>query len=281
LTAIASPAALGRRRTRRTLSPHDVLSGGILLLASVLGLAAFFYPFFLPVAADGAGSHMAHAVDAPLVFVLLLALCLGAVFANLTGRQMTSKMVAVLGVLTALNAALRVLPGPGGFSAVFLLPILTGYVYGATFGFLLGALSLLVSALMGGGVGPWLPYQMLAVGWVGLLSAWLPDLSGHRKVEAVAIAVWGCALGLVFGAIMNLWFWPFLAPGAAGGLTWRPGLSLSPALRSYLAFYLTTSLWWDVGRAAGNGLLLLLFAAPILRVLRRFRQRFHFDVAEG
>ena len=156
-----------------------------------------------------------------------------------------------------------------------------GYAYGPTFGFLLGALSLLVSALIGGGIGPWLPYQMFATAWVGLLSGWLPErfLKRGRRLESLALAIWGTGLGFVFGAIMNLWFWPFLSGGAAGTATWQPGLSLWPAVRNYLVFYVTTSLWWDLGRAAGNGILLLALARPVLRVLRRFRSRFRFDVS--
>jgi energy-coupling factor transport system substrate-specific component len=194
-----------------------LLSAAILALASLLGLAAFLYPFFWPTASGGS-AMLAHGADAPLVFVLLLLFCLGAVFASLTGRQMTSKMVALLGILTALAAVLRAVPGPAGFNAIFLLPILAGYCYGATFGFLLGALSLLVSALIGGGVGPWLPYQMFATGWVGLLSGWLTQFPRHRRQgrtlhvwEPVLLAAWGAFLGLIFGAIMNLWFcrsWP-------------------------------------------------------------------------
>ena len=104
-----------------------------------------------------------------------------------------------------------------------MLPILTGYCYGPTFGFLLGSLSLLVSALIGGGVGPWLPYQMFATGWMGMLSgvpARVPERTGGW--EPVMLAVWGVVLGLIFGAIMNIWFWPFMQGGdasqAAGGV---------------------------------------------------------------
>ena len=157
----------------RSTRSSALLSAGIMVMASLLGLGAFLYPFFRP-SVDASGM-MAHASDAPLLFVLLLVLCLGAVFASLTGGQMTSKMVAVLGILTALSAVLRAVPGPAGFNAIFLLPILAGYCFGPTFGFLLGALSLLVSALIGGGVGPWLPYQMFSTGWVGMLSGWLPE----------------------------------------------------------------------------------------------------------
>jgi energy-coupling factor transport system substrate-specific component len=254
------------------------LSAAILALASALGLGAFLYPFFLPgVPSTG---MTAHADDAPLLFVLLLLLSLVAVLAAMTGRQMTSKLVALLGILTALNAMLRTIPGPAGFSAMFLLPILAGYCYGPTFGFLLGALSLLVSALIGGGVGPWLPYQMFTAGWVGMLSGWLPELRRHRKAEGVMLAVWGGVLGFFFGAIMNIWFWPYLAAGSGQlpGATWQPGMSAVSTLRSYLVFYAVTSLWWDLARAAGNALLLLLFGGAMLRVLRRFRSRFRFDL---
>lgn len=99
------------------------------------------------------------------------------------------------------------------------------------------------------------------------------------------LAVWGGLLGLFFGAIMNIWFWPFLIGGAAGpalsdpeNTTWRPGMAVWTTLRNYLVFYMATSLWWDIARAAGNSLLILLFGAPILRVLRRFRRRFRFEI---
>jgi energy-coupling factor transport system substrate-specific component len=268
------------------------LSGAILALASLLGLGAFLYPFFLPNLSGGgmmpapaqragAGAGVAHAVDAPLIFVLLLLLCLVAVLTTMTGRQMTSKLVALLGILTALNAMLRTIPGPAGFSAMFLLPILAGYCYGPTFGFLLGALSLLISAFIGGGVGPWMPYQMFSAGWVGMLSGWLPEIRGHPRAEPIILAAWGGILGFIFGAIMNIWFWPYLAGGSGQipGATWQSGMTAVSALRSYLVFYAVTSLWWDLARAAGNALLLLLFGAAILRVLRRFRSRFRFDLA--
>jgi energy-coupling factor transport system substrate-specific component len=263
---------------RERLTP---LSAALLVLASLLGLGAFLYPFFLPVTGTGT---MAHAADAPLVFVLLLLLCLTAAFSALGGQQMSSKTVALLGILTALSAMLRALPGPGGFSAMFLLPILAGYCYGATFGFLLGALSLLVSALIGGGVGPWMPYQMFGAGWVGMLSGWLPQLETRPRLERWFLTAWGALLGLLFGAVMNLWFWPFLSGAASQaasigqGGAWSPGMAVWPVLRSYLVFYVATSLWWDLARAGGNALLLLLLCRPVLRILRRFRRRFRFDM---
>jgi energy-coupling factor transport system substrate-specific component len=255
-----------------------ILNAAILAIASLVGLGAFFYPFF--VSAQGAAyESMAHAQDAPLVFFVLIVLCLGAVLASLTGGMMNAKLVAVLGILTAANAVLRGVPGPAGFTLVFLLPILCGYAYGPTFGFLLGVFSLAVSAFLGFGVGPWLPYQMFSAGWVGLLSGWLPRLQRHPRAEVIMLALWGFLLGLAFGVLMNIWFWPYLFTPGQSELYWRPGLRLGEALQRYAVFYTFTSIWWDLLRAVGNLVLLLVFAAPVLRLLRRFQQRFHFAVA--
>jgi energy-coupling factor transport system substrate-specific component len=254
------------------------LSALILTLATLLGGIAFLYPFFVPQQRGSAGGFMAHAADAPVTFLILLLLCLVVIIANLETRQMDSKVVAVLGILVAINAALRLIPGPAGFTAMLFLPILCGYAYGADFGFLLGTLSLLVSAVVTGGMGPWLPYQMFSAGWMGMASAWLPPLRRFGRVEVIILALWGAVLGLVFGAIMNLWFWPYLVNVGASNTHGQPGAGLWATVGRYAAFYLTTSLWWDMGRAIGNFLLILLFGAPILQLLRRFRKRFQFAI---
>jgi energy-coupling factor transport system substrate-specific component len=254
-----------------------VLNGAILAVASLIGLGSFLYPFIVPQQGEGAAVQ-AHAHDAPLIFALIVVLCLAAVLSSLSAGRMNAKLVAVLGVLTAANAVLRGVPGPAGFNVVFVLPILCGYVYGPTFGFLLGVFSLAVSAFIGFGVGPWLPYQMLSAGWVGLLSGWLPRLERHPRAEVVALALWGAVLGFAFGLLMNIYFWPYVFMPGQSEMYWQPGLSLLDTLRRYALFYAVTSLWWDLARAVGNLVLLALFAAPVLRLFRRFQRRFFFEV---
>ena len=207
------------------ISPPDrllgrVLSVLILGLATAIGTVAFLYPFVV-VSEQSARGMNAHSQDAPLVFLLTVGLCLVVVIVNLETRQMNSKVVAVLGVLVAINSVLRLVPGPLGFSAIFFLPILCGYVYGPDFGFLLGTLSLLVSAIVTNGMGPWLPYQMFATGWMGMAAAWLPNMSKRPRVEHLVLAVYGAALGLIFGAIMDLWFWPYLFDPGQAGRQWQ------------------------------------------------------------
>jgi len=261
----------------------QLLSFTIYGLCTVIGVVAFLYPFWLPVVQQTANTSQARADDSPLLLTVLVGLCFMVMLLQVQTEVVSTKFIALLGILVAINSVLRfaevAVPGPGGFSPIFFLIILTGYVYGGRLGFLMGALTLLVSSLITGGVGPWLPYQMFTTGWVGLSAplcrptVWL--LRGENKAtEIIVLAVFAAWWGLVYGLIMNIWFWPF----ATGPTTqyWQPGISLSDTLTRYAAFYLTTSLIWDLFRAAGNVVLMLTMGQPVLRVLRRFQQRFEF-----
>jgi energy-coupling factor transport system substrate-specific component len=265
-------------RPRGTVPP--VISPWLLALTSAVGLVAFFYPFFLPPAAGD--EARAHATDAPLLLVVLVGLCVLVLLADLETRRLDAKQIALLGMLIATNAVLRPFQGLGGLSPIYLLPILTGYVYGGGFGFLLGSLSVLVSALFTGGVGPWLPFQMFGLGWIGLASGWMARpgaaCARHGVDERLFLAVWGAVAGISFGALMNLFFWPFAAPVGSTATAWDPAAGLLGALQHYAAFYAVTSLWWDLLAAAGNVILMLVLAAPILKLLRRFQARFLFTI---
>ena len=256
--------------------------GDILLLAvCALGAAAFIYPFLLaaPALADSGG---AHAADAPLIFVVLGPTLLALLLAELGAGHLSSRSLAVLGVLTAITALLRLPAGPGDSPTFFFLIILAGYAYGGRFGFLLGSLALLVSALITGNVGPWMPFQMFVSGWMGLCVAplaWLGRrLRAGGRAEIALLCIYGYVWGLLFGALMNLWFWPFSGPAELGApLSWHPGLGLGETLRRYAVFYVATSFAWDSLRAVGNVLLLAVLGRPILKELRRFRARFEFE----
>jgi energy-coupling factor transport system substrate-specific component len=260
----------------------SLLSILILTLATALGVLAFLRPFLVPEQSWTAATELAqsHAEDAPLIFFAALGLCLVVILANLETQRMAAHSVAVLGILVGINATLRLVAGPGGFSAMFFLPILCGFVFGADFGFLLGALSMLTSAILTSGIGPWLPFQMFAAGWGGMFAGWLPHFKRWPGLEHLQLAGCGALSGLLYGAVMNLWFWPYLAAVATtdtDSVHWDPQLSLLQTLTRFAAFYLTTSLWWDLCRVAGNVALLLLVGPPVLRLLRRFQRRFNFQ----
>lgn len=266
------------------LGRHPVTTPLLYLLTTLVGVTAFTYPLFLPTLSQSIGfATSAHLADAPLLLGGLVVLCVGVVMVEAQGTN--PNFIALLGVLVAFNSALRffevALPGPGGFTPIFFLITLGGYCFGGQFGFLLGALTLLVSAFMTGGVGPWLPYQMFAAGWVGLSAPLcrplVRTLRGEGKQrEVVLLALFGGGWGFLFGAIMNLWFWPYATGDSA--LYWQPGIGWQETLTRYALFYAVTSWWWDIFAALGNMALLLAFGAATLRVLRRFRQRFDFHL---
>jgi energy-coupling factor transport system substrate-specific component len=260
-----------------------ILSVAIYGLASGIGLVAFVYPFLIPLARD-AMLGQAHVDDAPLLLTALVGLCFVVLLLEVQGQAVNAKFVALLGILVSMNAVLRFLevavPGPGGISPIFFLIVLTGYVFGGRFGFLMGALTLLVSALITGAVGPWLPYQMFVAGWVGMsapLCRFLVKAMGGegQRREMLVLAAFAGLWGFVFGFLMNVWFWPF-AVGPADQY-WEPGIGFVETLRRYALFYLATSLIWDILRAGGNMLLILTLGAPTLRALRRFQRRFAFS----
>lgn len=249
----------------------------LVAVTGLIGIAAFLYPFLLPATALGASG--AQRGDALFLFTLLFALALVILFAEMESGALNTKMVAVLGVLVAINAVLRLADNAlaflniGGFSPVYLLVILCGYCYGSRFGFLLGALTMAVSGLITGGVGPWLPFQMFTMGWVGLTAGWLPQrwLRHRPRTELAALIAVGALWGFAYGAIINLYSWPY----TLGGVTsWTPGLTVAEGLRRYALFYAATSAWWDVVGAVGNVATISLFGPAILRILRRFQKRF-------
>ena len=248
----------------------------LLVLICLLGAAAFLYPFLLsgPTLATADGSR---AGDAPIIFAVLGPALLALLLAELGSGQLNAKTIAVLGVLVAINAALRIPVGPGDAPTFFFLVILAGYVYGGRFGFLIGALSLFTSAMLLGYVGPWMPFQMFAMGWMGMCAAVLRPCGRRLKPggwgEQALLCGYGYVWGLLFGALMNLWSWPF---AGAGALFWQPGLGLGETLRRYWAFYVATSLAWDSVRAISNVALIATLGGPVLKELRRFQARFHF-----
>jgi energy-coupling factor transport system substrate-specific component len=93
------------------------------------------------------------------------------------------------------------------------------------------------------------------------------------------LAAFGFVWGLLYGVIINVYFWPF----AVGPVeqTWGPGIGLGRTLARYAAFYAASSLGWDLIRAGGNVALILLLGAPMVRTLTRFQRRFYFEVGHG
>jgi energy-coupling factor transport system substrate-specific component len=249
-------------------------AGVALGVVSAVGLAAFTWPLFVQ-----PGAALAGRSDAPWLFVLLLPLLLAVVLAEVADGGMDAKSVAVLGVLAAVGAALRPLGGGvAGFEPVFFLLVLAGRALGRGFGLVLGSVTLFASALLTAGVGPWLPFQMLAAGWVGFLAGCLPRARG--KAEVALLTGYGVVAGLGYGLLMNLWLWPFTT-GLSSGISYVAGAPLAENLGRFIAFTLVTSLGFDIPRALTTAVLVAVAARPVLGALRRAARKAEFGaVAE-
>lgn len=241
----------------------------VLVLASVAALATFTWPLFVPVQPEST----ARAGEAPLVFVVMLPVLVALVLAELTSGGIDSKALAMLGVLAAVNAALRPLgAGTAGIETVFFLLVLAGRVFGPGFGFLLGSTSLFASALLTAGVGPWLPFQMLAASWVGLGAGLLPRRPRGRA-EVALLAGYGALAAYGYGLLMNLWFWPFSA-GAETQLSYVAGAPVLENLHRFVIFTAVTSTFgWDTGRAITTAVMIALAGPAVLAALRRAARR--------
>jgi energy-coupling factor transport system substrate-specific component len=238
----------------------------------VAGLALFIAPLLV-----------GPAFPQPIVLfsALVAASALAVLGIALQTHRLSTRLLAVLAALVAIDATLRlvIVIGLLGFSPIFFLIIAGGFVMGPSFGFASGALTLLLSAVLTAGLGPWLPYQMLAAGWVGMGAGYLGRVT-HRSISPwaiVALCLYGCAAGFGYGLLLDLWEWPLLLAAGSSPLSWVPGIGLPLLLRRFGAFYVASSLAYDSFRAAGNLVLIAVLGPAVIRGLDRFRRRFLLD----
>lgn len=243
----------------------------VLGLASLAGLMMLCWPLLLE-ASPG------QRIDPPFLFLALLPLVVVVVLAEVSEGGLDPRVLAILGVLSAVNAVLRALsPGLAGVELTFFLLILAGRVFGPGFGFVLGCTSLFASALLTAGVGPWLPFQMLVSAWVAMGAGLLPRRVTGRA-EVVMLCMYGVVAAYVFGLLMNLSGWPFIAgiaiPGEERSLSYVPGAPLLENLHRFGLYTLLTSTGgWDTVRAVTNAVAIALLGPAVLTTLRRASRR--------
>ncbi|MEU0369149.1 ECF transporter S component [Streptomyces sp. NPDC006283] len=263
--------APGRNAARPVrLGPRSVAA---LVLISGVGVVFFGWPLLAE-----PQSGLAHSGDAPWLFGALLPLLVAVVVATIADTGMDAKAVAMLGVLAAVGAALRPLgAGTAGLEPMFFLMVLSGRVLGPGFGFVLGSVTMFASALLTGGVGPWMPFQMLAMGWFTMGAGLLPGPHRLRgRTELLMLAGYGALAAFAYGTVMNLHGWTLIT-GMSSGISFHAGDPLHENLVRFVAFCAATSLGWDLGRAVLTVVLTLTLGATLLKALRRATRRAAFE----
>jgi energy-coupling factor transport system substrate-specific component len=236
-------------------------------IAFLLAVSAFSWPLFLnKVTSSEAGI-------AQTAFMLLMPLLLILILVEITAGETKPQQLALLAVLTALNSVIRMLgAGFAGIETAFFLIVIASYIFRSRFGFAFGSLSILVSALLTGGVGPWLPFQMMAAGLIGFGAGLLPKASSTWK-QVSLLVFYAVFASFSYGALMTLWNWPFLA-GLGTSLSFEPGAGFVSNLQKFWQYQIFTGgLLWDAGRAITTSILIFLTAPALLTTLRRAASR--------
>ena len=242
----------------------------ILIAGNLVGALALFWPFLLGrfISSTDVSRLLPFAWSAVLLVTVVL------LVQTMLGRDRDIRQLAMLAALAALATAVRPLgAGVAGLEPIWAVILLGGRALGPQLGYLLGAISLFTSALFTGGVGPWLPYQMLVAAWIGALPGMWPQLRG--RVEVLLMAGIGAVSGILIGALLNLWFWP-LAIGLDPDIAFIPGAPLFDNLANWLRYGVLTSAGFDIPRAIMLAALLALMSQTMLTIIRRATRRASF-----
>ena len=222
-------------------------------LIFAIGIAAFVIPMF-------PSSPLNAFINWGLIATVLVILAIIAFFFEFEASALGSKEIALVAMLGTISAVLRIpfAAIPSVQPSTYLI-ICSGYVFGPVAGFMVGALTALVSNFFLG-QGPWTPYQMFAWGLVGVSAAYIRRFNLGRTWLIIFGIVWG----YLFGWIMNTWFWAsFVYP-----LTFK----------TFIVAQLN-SVWFDTFHAIGNAFFLGLFGMKTISILERFRKRFNWKLS--
>lgn len=140
--------------------------------------------------------------------------------------------------------------------------MITGYVFGAPTGFMVGAIAALVSNFFLG-QGPWTPWQMFCWGLCGVMAGLLAGRQKKYKFYSFILLAGLC--GYFYGWIMNLWHWlGFVYP-----------LTLRTFMATYAAGFVFDSL-----HAMGNVIFSVLLGKAFYQILMRFKVKFSVEYLE-
>ena len=175
------------------------------------------------------------------------------------GRRPQARELVIIAVLCAIavagRAAFFMLPQ---FKPVLAMTIIAGVAFGGETGFLVGAMTMLVSNMLFS-QGPWTPWQMFAAGIIGFLAGVLFRKGWLRRTR-LSLCIFGAlATILIYGGIMN----------PASALMWSSDLNWK-----ILVSYYVTGFPVDCVHAAATWLFLWFAAEPMLEKLDRIKVKY-------
>ena len=172
-------------------------------------------------------------------------------------RSISGREIVLLAMLAAIAAVARVpfAALPSVQPTTFVI-ILTGLVFGAESGFLVGAVAAIVSNIFLG-QGPWTPWQMFAWGMRGVSAGLLRNTWWMKKMWGLCL--FGLVWGFLFGWFMNMW----IIVSNLDSLSWE-----------YVLGIYSASAYFDLAHGLSNVFFLFIFASGWKKVLERFKRKY-------
>lgn len=258
----------GDERNEGHLLRFPALTWLLIALTSLVSFLAFTWPLYIPESLLG----FSLTQENYWIFFLFIPIALLALAIEINRGAIDIKAIALLAVLAALAASLRQIgAGAVGIEPMWFLIILAARVFGPSFGFALGAIAMSLSAILTGGIGPWLPFQIMAASWIGLLAGSLPR-SLRGRAEIMALVITSLIAGMSFGLLMDLQLWPWIVGGDTS-LSFQQGAGVSENLNRFLTFHLLTAMAWDIPRSILTAILVWITGRPVINALRRTQRK--------
>ncbi|MFP4456329.1 MAG: ECF transporter S component [Clostridia bacterium] len=191
-----------------------------------------------------------------LISFIIIGLIIIPQYKQFEKSKLNSRNIVVSALIIAIASASRLpfatIPN---VQPVSMIVILTGYIFGANTGFIVGSMTAIVSNMILG-QGPWTPWQMVAWGMMGFFSSYIAKIKVNKKL---ILSIYGFIWGILFGWMMNMWFLlGFIRP-----------LNLKTILAAF-----TASLYFDILHAFANLFFIYLFHDALMKKFKRIKDKY-------
>lgn len=250
-----------KEREKKALSRRTKVSLFILLV--LIPATVLVGMYFFRNAGYGADQNLLQKIFGSRIYyflsLMIMVYAMIPFFMVFEGRKPQARELVILAAMVALNCAGRaaffMVPD---FKPIYAITIISGIAFGGESGFLVGSMTVLVSNFMFG-QGPWTPWQMFALGFIGFLSGIFYQ-TGLLSTKKLPLSIYGFLMAfLVYGGIMN----PAAVFMSVGEPNWK----------SILAYYIS-GVPVDLVKGLSTFLFLWFGSQPLLEKLQRIKVKY-------
>lgn len=190
------------------------------------------------------------------ISVTLAFLVLAGFFLTFERKKTTIKEVSIVTVMIAFSVVGRLMfAAVPSFKPITAIVIISGIAFGYEAGFMVGAMSALLSNFYFG-QGPWTPFQMVCWGLIGCVAGLI---FRKKNPNLWLVLLYGCISGIAFSLFMDIW----TAISIDNAFIFERYISVLATGVPYMILY-----------AISNVLFLLVLTKPMLKQIERVKQKY-------